>query len=416
MQETRTAAATLRRHARENRAERAGEPPRQHHAAALSIGLSAVIVAASIYEPRVLTIGLQSGSLPPGTRDPDAAEALPSGPLEAEHRTLEIGLRTWVERQTGQRLGYVEQLYTFGDRDRAMADGTGDAALALPALVVAYLALVREAGPAGSADAATGNAATGGASNGGAATSGAGNGVAEWRGWYRYFPWEDWRQGKPALLDPIEARLEGWAAEAGGEPERRLRAERLGLAFGRHGASWNEELVLERYELLYEAGLVAEAARGPGQIPGTQALAGGLPGTASAGVPGTGRPAAALDDGPQEVTAGVAMASDHRRILATALGRLRGKIKYRPVVFELMPPAFTLLQLQRTVEALAGVRLHKQNFRRLVEQQGLVEETGAISAATGGRPARLVRFRREVLLERPAPGLRLRAGRRAVAG
>jgi hypothetical protein len=390
MQETRTATATLRRHARENRAEnraeRSGEPPRQHHAAALSIGLSAVIVAASIYEPRVLTIGLQSGSLPPGTRDPDAAEALPSGPLEAEHRTLEIGLRTWVERQTGQRLGYVEQLYTFGDRDRAQGDragdAEGDAALALPALVVAYLALVREASPAGSADAATGNAATGGA----------GNGVAEWRGWYRYFPWEDWRQGKPALLDPIEARLEGWAGEAGGEPERRLRAERLGLAFGRHGASWNEELVLERYELLYEAGLVAEAARD------------------------LGRPAAALDGGPREVTAGVAMASDHRRILATALGRLRGKIKYRPVVFELMPPAFTLLQLQRTVEALAGVRLHKQNFRRLVEQQGLVEETGAISAATGGRPARLVRFRREVLLERPAPGLRLRAGRRAVAG
>jgi hypothetical protein len=109
---------------------------------------------------------------------------------------------------------------------------------------------------------------------------------------------------------------------------------------------------------------------------------------------------------------GVPMAFDHRRILATAVGRLRGKIKYRPVVFELMPPAFTLSQLQRTVEALSGVRLHKQNFRRLVEQQGLVEETGDITAATGGRPARLVRFRREVLLERPAPGLRLRAGRR----
>ena len=110
---------------------------------------------------------------------------------------------------------------------------------------------------------------------------------------------------------------------------------------------------------------------------------------------------------------GVPMVADHRRILATAIGRLRGKIKYRPVVFELMPPAFTLLQLQLTVEALSGVRLHKQNFRRLVEQQGLVEETGAMTAETGGRPARLVRFRREVLLERPAPGLRLRAGRRA---
>jgi hypothetical protein len=147
-------------------------------------------------------------------------------------------------------------------------------------------------------------------------------------------------------------------------------------------------LVLERYELLYEAGLIEERWRD------------------------LGRPAPARNG----LASGVAMAVDHRRILATAIGRLRGKIKYRPVVFELMPPLFTLLQLQRTVEALAGVRLHKQNFRRLVAQQGLVEETGEISAETGGRPARLVRFRREVVLERPAPGLRLRAGRRAAGG
>src|SRR5438270_12811616 len=280
------------------------------HAAALSIGLSAVILAASTHEPRVLTIRLGGGR-----GDGEPVEALPSGPLEAEHRTLEIGLRSWVERQTSQRLGYVEQLYTFGDRDRVVGDGS----LALPALVVAYLALAREARPADSTD-------------------------AEWQSWYRYFPWEDWRHGKPLLLEPLEARLADWAAASGGEPERRLREERLGLAFGRHGASWNEELVLERYELLYEAGLVAEAGRD------------------------LGRPVAGIDG-----AAGVAMASDHRRILATAIGRLRGKIKYRPVVFELMPPAFTLLQLQRTVEALAGVRLHKQNFRRLVEQQGLVE-------------------------------------------
>jgi hypothetical protein len=329
--------------------------------AALSIGLSAVIVAASAQEPRVLTIRLTAGHRPvqpgeTGGGGEGAVEALPSGPLEAEHRTVEIGLRSWVERQTSQRLGYVEQLYTFGDRDRTAGDG----ALAMPALVVAYLALVREAMPSGSAD-------------------------AEWQSWYRYFPWEDWRVGRPPLLDAIGAALAGWAERAGGEAERRLRGERLGLAFGLSGAAWNEELVLERYELLYEAGLVAEAVRD------------------------LGRPAASIDD----VASGTEMALDHRRILATALGRLRGKIKYRPVVFELMPPAFTLLQLQRTVEALAGVRLHKQNFRRLVEQQGLVEETGEMSGPTGGRPARLVRFRREVLLERPAPGLRLRPARRA---
>jgi hypothetical protein len=63
--------------------------------------------------------------------------------------------------------------------------------------------------------------------------------------------------------------------------------------------------------------------------------------------------------------------------------------------------------LQRTVEAISGRHLHKQNFRRLVETAALVEPTGAASTATGGRPAAFYRFRREVSHERPAPGLRL---------
>lgn len=310
----------------------------------LAIRLCAVIVAASPEEPRVLALRASAG----------AAEPLPSGPLEVEHRTLEIGLRAWVERQTSQKLGYVEQLYTFGDRDRV------EAGAPVRALTVAYLALAREARTR--EDLAE----------------------AGWQNWYRYFPWEDWRAGRPAAVAALEERLALWARQAASEAERRLRAERIGLAFAR---PWNDELVLERYELLYEGGLIQERWRDLGRAPPE----GELP------------------------AAGIAMAADHRRILATAIGRLRGKIKYRPVVFELMPPAFTLLQLQRTVEALSGVRLHKQNFRRLVAQQGLVEETGEISAETGGRPARLVRFRRAVVLERPAPGLRLRAGRRVPA-
>ena len=322
---------------------------------ALSIGLSAVIVAASEHEPRVLTIRHSARGRETGR---GLVEALPAGPLEAEHRTLELGLRSWVERQTGQSLGYVEQLYTFGDRDRLVGATAG----ANPALTVAYLALVREMRQ-------------------GASTPGSAEAV--WQSWYRYFPWEDWREGRPALLAAIEADLTQWVAAAPNEAEARLREVRIQVAFGLQVGDWNEELVLERYELLYEAGLVFEAARDRG---------------------------AAMNEA---LGVGVAMAVDHRRILATAVGRLRGKIKYRPVVFELMPPAFTLSQLQKTVEALSGVRLHKQNFRRLVEQQGLVEETGDITAATGGRPARLVRFRREVVLERPAPGLRLRAPRRA---
>ncbi|MCS0494374.1 hypothetical protein NVS89_04640 [Ancylobacter sp. MQZ15Z-1] len=305
-----------------------------------AIGLSAVIVAVTGDDPKVLAI-----------RHADGREALPSGPLERGHRTLETGLRSWVERQTLQKLGYVEQLYTFGDRDRG-EDGRR-------ALSLAYLALVREARPAGDADAA-------------------------WQSWYRYFPWEDWRDGRPAVLDALEPGLRAWAAAAANPRMGEMRAERVTLCFGGsgagHEAGWNEERVLERYELLYEAGLVAEALRERGSA----------------------RPA----PGPS----GVEMREDHRRMLALAIARLRGKIKYRPVVFELMAPGFTLLQLQRTVEALAGVRLHKGNFRRLIEQQRLVEETGETTTETGGRPARLVRFRREVLLERPAPGVRLPGG------
>jgi hypothetical protein len=103
------------------------------------------------------------------------------------------------------------------------------------------------------------------------------------------------------------------------------------------------------------------------------------------------------------------MISDHRRILATGLGRLRGKLKYRPVVFELTPPEFTLSRLQKTVEAISGVPLHKQNFRRSVERMELVEGLGSFDVDTGGRPAELFRFRRELLSEKPVSGLSLPA-------
>jgi len=135
--------------------------------------------------------------------------------------------------------------------------------------------------------------------------------------------------------------------------------------------------VLERYELLYEAGLAPEAAR-------DHARAAGRPAPEPAAASPFGEP----------------MISDHRRILATGLGRLRGKLKYRPVIFELMGEAFTLSALQRTVEAISGVALHKQNFRRVVERTGLVEGLGRMDAETGGRPAELFRFRRELMRDR----------------
>ena len=308
---------------------------------AISIGLSAAIVSVEGEKPSVLAIA-HSGE----------ADALPFGPFDpAHHRTLESGLREWVGEQTHFDLGYTEQLYTFGDRGRhTPANGERGGQKNVSRVVsVGYLALTRHA-------------------KGDTPQS-------EWRGWYQYFPWEDWRDGKPAIIDSvILPALRKFAR--GDTAQAEARRTRIRICFG-DGLPWDEEKVLERYELIYEAGMVEEYFRD----------------TSTAG-----KAVAAL---------GTAMLYDHRRILATAIARLRGKLKYRPVVFELMAPSFTLLELQRTVEALAGLKLHKQNFRRLVAEQGLVEGTEKFSAAARGRPAELFRFRREVLRERPAPGLRL---------
>ncbi len=289
-----------------------------------------MLVAVTNGEPRVLT-----------TED---ARALPAGPFELSHRSLQAGLRAWVEAQTHHPLGYVEQLYTFADGDRSDESGAR-------VMSVSYLGLTREAGETGVAQ-------------------------VGWQDWYRYFPWEDRRAGTPALVEElIVPRLAAWCEDSTEAAVRRRRHQRAAITFGLEGASWNEDMVLQRYELLFEAGLVPEAARrGRGN---------------GAAVPGE------------------PMRHDHRRILATGIARLRAKIKYRPVVFELMPEQFTLLQLQLAVEALAGRGLHKQNFRRLIEQQALVEETGEMATGTAGRPAKLFRFRRDVLLERAIAGSKL---------
>jgi hypothetical protein len=197
--------------------------------------------------------------------------------------------------------------------------------------------------------------------------------------WYRLLPWEDWRDGRPFIIDEfLVPALRDWVDSARDANERRRRGERVSIVFGLDPA-WDGIRVLDRYELLWEAGIVRETVRDRGLER--------LPGPAD------------------ERWAGLPLALDHRRIAATALGRLRGKLTYRPVVFELLPPTFTLRSLQRVVEALAGVSLHTQNFRRLVERGGLVEGTGEIDEQTGGRPAERFRFRAEVLRERPRPGL-----------
>ena len=312
----------------------------------IEIGLTAAIVAIEDNEPLVLT-----------ARGEDSLAGLPFGPFDAlKHRTFEIGLRDWVEEQAGLRLGYVEQLYTFGDRGRHARAGDTDAHM----VSIGYLALTR------------------------AADNGAHAAGASFEPWYRYFPWEDWREAPPAMIArDIIPELTRWAEAETQETTRALpRKDRVRFHFGLDGAPWDEERVLDRYELLYEAGLIEEARR-------------------------DGRPAALARGALPPL--GHSMRFDHRRILATAIARLRAKLKYRPVIFELLPAEFTLTELQHTVEAISGRHLHKQNFRRLVETEALVEPTGVMSTQTGGRPAALYRFRRDVLQERPAPGLRVRS-------
>lgn len=291
--------------------------------ARIRLSVDAVVIAVTAGQPRVLSV-LREG-----------VRALPSGWLEhARHPTLERALRDWVQRLAGIALGYVEQLYTFGDRDRDPRERSADDRV----ISAAYLALLRE--------------------------SETDERRSDWYDVYQFLPWEDWRQGEPIhLRQGLQRALVDWA---GADPQRR---ERVDLCFGYGGAPYDPERCLERYELLWESGLLEESVDPVGRAFGQR------------------------------------MALDHRRMLATALGRLRGKIRYRPVVFELLPAEFTLSMLQRTVEALAGNCLHTQNFRRLVEQGGLVEGTGRRALHTGGRPAELFRFRHEVVRERPAPGV-----------
>ena len=292
---------------------------------AVTAELLAVVVAMVDGRPSVLTLGE-----PPH---------LPAGPLLPSHRSLQSATRTWVEEQTGRRLGYLEQLYTFADLDR---EGAGD----LRPISVSYLGLT---------------------------TPGVEPGIGGWHDWYALLPWEDTRTDT-GVLDALAPHLLRWAgAGTGLAVERR---QRVGITFGLDGHAWQPDLVLQRYELLYESGLVPES---PAEWR---------------------RPV-------EELAPGTRMLGDHRRVLATGLARLRAKIGYRPVVFELLSPTFTLRQLQDCVEALAGRAVHTQNFRRLIEQQALVEETGEVDADTGGRPARRYRFRRQVLQERSVAGTKL---------
>jgi hypothetical protein len=319
----------------------------------VSVRLVTAVLATVDFEPvvRVLTRH-ESGA---------ALEYLPACEFGTSgEMSLDLTLRSHVCTSTGLTLGYVNQLATFTN---PTAGDPGEGHVPGPKLTIGYLALTHlPSTPCISGK--TGKSKPG------------------WVSCYAYLPWEDWRQGRPDVITTtILPRLAAWAeAGAAVSPETSdQRQKQIQICFG-SAHTWDDERVLERYELLMSAGLLHGPAALNGERSGTH--------------PELGRP----------------LAGDHRMIVAAALGRLRSKLRYRPVVFELMAKDFTLFELQRTVEGIIGPHLHKQNFRRLVESMGLVEPTGEIKNHTGGRPAKLFRFRPGVVLEQAAPGMRVRAG------
>ena len=163
------------------------------------IGLSAVVIAIKDGEPAALTVR------PRDHGQPSPLEGLPFGPFDPDgHRTFEIALREFVTRQTRFELGFVEQLYTFGDKGREapLADvGAGAARV----ISVGYLALAPLAVQTEAPDTA-------------------------WSPFLAFFPWEDWRRGRPEIIDArIVPALSAWA---GRSDSRRARMRRWSEIIG----------------------------------------------------------------------------------------------------------------------------------------------------------------------------------------
>lgn len=192
--------------------------------------------------------------------------------------------------------------------------------------------------------------------------------VLRWQSLYMKLPWEDWRHGRPSLIDAVIMPHLVRAASGSRAGRRRGSAQRhralVEKLFPRGEAGWDTTRAFERFDLLAATGILPDAV-----------------------VAGAGAESLEAD-----TRLGTVMASGDRRRLALALGRLRSAVKDRPNVKPLMPAEFTLFELQKCVEAVLGPALHKQNFRRQLEAQGLLEPLGRLKSNTGGRPAQLYRF------------------------
>ncbi len=255
------------------------------------------------------------------------------------HECLDSDVHKWVQGSTGLEVGRLEQVHTA--RRSSAADRLDYASSALS---IGFLGLVPPQ-----------------------QRSTAMSGV--WSRCLDFMPWEDRRRyggltGHERIGHALLERLH--ASTLVGELAIERRARRIKSAFGLDGAVWDETATLER------CALVQSLTETPAEVT-----------------------VMALDAVPP-----IDLVPDHLQILAAALGRLRARFRVRPIPVDLVPPVFTLLDLQRSAEAILGPSLHKQNFRRYVEGAGVIEATGTMRQQTGGRPAQLFRFRRDGVQER----------------
>lgn len=93
------------------------------------------------------------------------------------------------------------------------------------------------------------------------------------------------------------------------------------------------------------------------------------------------------------------LAFDHHKIIALALTRLKGKVRYEPIGFELLPTKFTLSQLQQLYETILGQELDKRNFRRKILKMGILKPLAEVQTGVSHRSPRLYQFDEDKYLQ-----------------
>jgi hypothetical protein len=212
---------------------------------------------------------------------------------------------------------------------------------------------------------------------------------AHWESVYRYLPWEDLRGsvGRSMRRQIIRQLTERWVRAAESDEEAALRKRRIETTFASSDLrQWNEERTTERFALLMETALVTEAHRDQwGDV-----------------LPEAKR---------QVLEHDIPLAFDHRRMLADALGRLRGKLKYTPsVLAALVGSEITAPVIHRVCESVAGRPIHMANLRRaLTDTHALLQPIKTIIAGPRppGRQATRYRWVKDIDLARLDPAMRM---------